>query len=246
MVTKTSTTATDTRSVAELEQAVLAGDDTITAEMLNAARVKEQHAALRHEARLRQEYAAAAALRDGEIEKLRVDVLALADEADETVQAGVAAVAALEKVLSGAKARGRRLDELAARARALGITSMGLDDGLRDASHIGWRKDYSMVGAARLRIGDVLLGAAEPTKLVSRVVRDALVAAGERPDGFTLAHAGPSLEEQASAQVRTITPPKLRRLRVAKRWGQHQVGDLVEVDGETAKWALQREFATPA
>jgi hypothetical protein len=245
MVTKTSTTATDTRSVAELEAAVLAGDATVSAEMLNAARVKEHHAALLHEARLRQEHAAAAAVRDGEIEKLRADMLALADETDATVQAGVAAVAAVEKVLSGAKNRGRRLDELAARARALGITSMGLDDGLRDASQIGWRKDYSTVGAARIRIGDVLLGAAEPRKLVSRVVRDALVAAGERPEGFSLANPGLSLEEQASAQVRTITPPKLRRLRVAKRWGQHQVGDVVEVDGETAKWALQREFGEP-
>jgi hypothetical protein len=246
MVTKTSTTATDTRSVAELEAAVLAGDDYITAEMLNAARVKEQHAALLHEARLQQEHAAAAALRDGEIEKLRGEYRRVADEKDEITEAGVAAVAAVERVLVLAQNCGRRLDELAGRARSLGITEMGLDDVVRDVSGLGWRKSVHMAGPAHLRVDDKLLAAPSPVKLVARVVHDAFVRVGQRIDNFSLKNAGASIEEQASAQVRTITPPKLRRLRVAKRWGQHQVGDVVEVDGETAKWALQREFAEPA
>jgi hypothetical protein len=245
MVTKTSTT-TDTRSVAELEQAVVAGDLSITAEQLAAARDAEHHAALQREAQVRREHAAAAAARDGEIEKLRGEYRRVADEKDEITEAGVAAVAAVERVFMLAQNRGRRLDELAARARSLGIVEMGLDDVVRDVSGLGWRKSVHMAGPAHLRVDDKLLAAPSPVKLVARTVHDAFVRVGQRIDNFSLKNSGASIEELAAAQVREITPPKLRRLRVAKRWGQNQVGDIVEVDGETAKWALQREFATPA
>jgi hypothetical protein len=154
-------------------------------------------------------------------------------------------VAALEKVFTLARDRGRRLDELAARARALGVLEMDLGDGLRDESGLGWRKDHQTIGPARIRVGEVLLSAAQPAKLVARVVLDTFVRVGQRPDGFSLAHVGATLEEQAAAQVREITPPPLRRLRVLKRWGPRQVGDVVEVPGEDARWALDRGFAAP-
>lgn len=59
MATKT----TDQRTVAELEAAILDGDASITAEMLNAARLRDQHTALLTEARIRREQAEARAAR---------------------------------------------------------------------------------------------------------------------------------------------------------------------------------------
>ena len=90
-------------------------------------------------------------------------------------------MAALEKVFTLARDRGRRLDELAARARALGVLEMDLGDGLRDESGLGWRKDHQTIGPARIRVGEVLLSAAQPAKLVARVVLDTFVRVGQRP-----------------------------------------------------------------
>ena len=73
MATKT----TDQRTVAELEAAILDGDASITAEMLNAARLRDQHTALLTEARIRREQAEARAARGNEVERLRGGYLGL-------------------------------------------------------------------------------------------------------------------------------------------------------------------------
>jgi hypothetical protein len=241
----TKTTA-DTRTVTELEQAVLDGDNTITAEQLGAARLRQQHQALQREAQLRLQQAEARAARDRDLQRLRDDILGRADGGDEMRQAGAAAVAALERLYSLGQDRERQLDELASRAGALGVVPMGLDDTVRDESGLGWRKEHQTVGPARIRVDDVLLSAASPTKLVARAVFEAFTHLGQRVDGFTLANPGPCIDEQIAAQVREIVPQPTRRVRVTKRWGPRQPGDIVEVPITDARWALDKGFAVPA
>jgi hypothetical protein len=243
--TRNAATADDQRTAVELEAAILDGDLSISSELLHAARLRDQHQALLHEAWIRQQQADACAVRDRDVENLRRDILALTDDGEELRRAGEAAVAALETVYTLARDRGVQLDQLAARARSLGITEMGLDDAVRDESGLGWRRDHTTIGPARIRVGDVLLSAASPAKLIARVVRDAFANLGQRVDGFSLSNVGPELAEQVAAQTREITPEPTRRVRVVKRWGPRQPGDVVEVPITDARWAMDKGFGVP-
>jgi hypothetical protein len=237
-------TASDPRTAAELEQAVLDGDNTITAEQLGAARLHEQHQALQREAQLRVQQADAKAARDHDIRHLRDDILALADHGDELRRLAVAADAALEALYTAAARRGPALDELAGRARSLGIQTMQIDDQVRDDSGLGWRRDTAMTHA-HVRVDDTLLSAITPRKLMQRVVFDVLARLGVRVDGFSLKNPGPTVDDQINSQVREIVPEPTRRLRCAKRWGQHDVDAVVEVDSATARWGLDRGYFVP-
>jgi hypothetical protein len=245
MPSKTEMTS-DSRTVAELEAAVVAGDETVTAEQLEAARARERHAQLLSEGAAHRAFRAAEAARQAEIEKLRADMSGLADDREHLLTLVRKATDALAEMFVAARARGAQLDDLAGRARVLGITAMSLDDQIRDASDIGWRRDHQQVGPARLRIGDVALGAVDPVRLTARIVQDVFDRAGQRTDRFSLANAGAPVVEQISATVRTVSPPEVVKMRVLKRWGAHQPGTVVEVDPEAAHWARQRGYAQPA
>jgi hypothetical protein len=80
-------------------------------------------------------------------------------------------------------------------------------------------------------------------RLTSRVVRDVFDRAGQRTDGFSLAHAGPSVADQVARMVSEVRRPQQVVVRAAKRWGPHQPGSLVATDLEMARWALGRGYA---
>jgi hypothetical protein len=241
MATKTMTT--DTRTRAELEEAVRAGDTTITAEQLAAAADRERHAELLAEAEQLRTRAAAEAARHRDVEALRSALEALDDGREDMRRLAVTAAGALQELFAVAKARGDALDGLARRARELGIEPMQIDDEIRDASGVGWRKDWTTVGPARIRLDDTMLTAVAPTKLLARVVVDALVKVGARPDALPVANPGPPVEMQINDQVRVVAPERKIRVRVTRRWGRHQAGAVIDVDATNAGWAISKGYA---
>jgi hypothetical protein len=242
----TKATAGDQRSVEELEQAVFAGDPGVTAEQLALARAAADHRRLVAEGEAHRAHQAAEAARAAEIDRLKGDVAALADDRAKLLCLAHEATDTLLALITAVRSRGEQLDQLAARARSLGVVPMSLDDVPRDPSGLGWRHNVAMVGPAKLRLGDTALTSVEPRRLVARIVRDVLDRTGQRSENFSLSNVGAPVEEQINATVREVTPPKLRKLKVVKRWGPRQPGDVVEVPGEDAKWALDRGFAEPA
>jgi hypothetical protein len=241
----TSKAASDPRSVEELEKAVFAGDPGVTAEQLVLARAEADRRRIVAEGEAHRAHLAAEAARAAEIDRLKDDAEALVYDRAKLLALASEATDALLALCTAAKNRGEQLDRLAGRARQLGVAPMSLDDVPRDPSGLGWRRDLHMAGPAKLRLGDTALTAVEPRRLIARIVRDALDRAGQRSENFTLSNVGPPVEEQISATVREVTPPKLRKLKVLKRWGPRQPGDIVEVPTEDAKWALDRDFAEP-
>ena len=128
VTTKTSVATTvDTRTVAELEAAVIAGDAS-TAEQLAAARARQDHTPLpastpEHRAQL-----AAEAARQGQIGKLRDDIESLANDRERLLTLAQQASDALRALFVAARARDDQLDALAGRAKALGISAMSPDN----------------------------------------------------------------------------------------------------------------------
>ena len=175
-------TTVDTRTVAELGAAVIAGDSSITAEQLAAARARQDHTRWpagtpEHGAQL-----AAEAARQGQIGKLRDHIESLADDRERLLTLAQQASDALRALLTAARAREDQLDALAGRAKALGINPMSLDDQVRDPSGIGWRREHAMAGPARIRLGDTALSAADPRRLVAWIVKDTFDRTGQRTD----------------------------------------------------------------
>ena len=246
MTTSTSVATTvDTRTVAELEAAVIAGDASITAEQLATARARQDHTPLpartpEHRAQL-----AAEAARQGQIGKLRDDIESLADDRERLLTLAQQASDALRALFTAARAREDQLDALAGRAKALGINAMSHDDQVRDPSGIGWRREHAMAGPARIRLGDTAHRAADPRRLVARIVKDTFDRTGQRTDAFSLSNAGPPVAEQIDATVREVTAPRLYRMHVVRRLGQHQPGTIVELVHETARWARDKGYAIP-
>jgi hypothetical protein len=244
-ITMPSKSTVDQRTVAELEAAILDGDLSITAEALAAARSREDHARLLADAAVHRVQLEAQQRQEAELEQLRHDIAALVDDRDDVLALAAEATQALAALFAAARGRGATLDALAGRARALDVTQMGFEDEVRDPSGIGWRRDHTTVGPARIRLADVALGAVDPVKLTARIVRDVFDRAGQRSDGFTLGNAGPPVAEQVAATVREVIPPELVRVRTTRRWGAHPVGAVVEVDHEIALWARSKGYAVP-
>jgi hypothetical protein len=158
VTTKTSVATTvDTRTDAELEAAVIAGEASITAE----------------------------AGRQGQIQKLRDDIESLANDRERLLTLAQQASDALRALFIAARAREDQLDALAGRAKALGINAMSLDDQVRDPSGIGWRREHAMAGPVRIRLGDTELSAADPRRFVARIVKDTFDRTGRRTDAFS-------------------------------------------------------------
>src|SRR5687768_7167800 len=124
----TNKTRTDPRSVAELEAAVVAGDATVTPEMLAVARARADHERLRAEGDAYRRQLEAEAARQVQVEQLRERIIGLHDDRDQLRALAVQAREALGALFSATAARGVQLDELAGRARDLGIVPMALDD----------------------------------------------------------------------------------------------------------------------
>jgi hypothetical protein len=180
VTTKTSVATTvDTRTVAELEAAVIAGDASITAEQLATARARQDHTPLPASTSERRAQLTAEAARQGQIGKLRDDIESLADDRERLLTLAQQASDALRALFTAARAREDQLDALAGRAKALGINAMSHDDQVRDPSGIGWRREHAMAGPARIRLGDTALSAADPRRLVAWIVKDT------RPDRST-------------------------------------------------------------
>lgn len=238
-------TETPPSTVAELEAALLAGDSSVTAQALALAQAEQDRQQLLAEAHRRQEATSAEAARQAKVAELRRRVEGLVDDRPQLHDRAVEAVEALTALWEAARRRGELLDRLALEARGLGIASMPIDDTITDPSGVGWRRDAAAIhaGPARLRVGDTLIGAVAPERIVARVVVDALARIGKPASALNLANAGPPLVEQIDSQVRVIEAPATARVRVLKRWGAHQPGALVAVDTESAKWAVQRHFA---
>jgi hypothetical protein len=62
-----------------------------------------------------------------------------------------------------------------------------------------------MAGPARIRLGDTALSAADPHRLVARIVKDTFDRTGQRTDPFSLSNAGPPVAAQLDATVREVT-----------------------------------------
>jgi hypothetical protein len=183
VTTKTSVATTvDTRTVAELEAAVIAGDASITAEQLAAARARQDHTPLPASASEHRAQLTAEAARQGQIGKLRDDIESLANDRERLLTLAQQASDALRALSTAARAHEDQLDALAGRAKALGINAMSLDDQVRDPSGIGWRREHAMAGPARIRLGDTALSAADPHRLVAWILTDTFDRTGQRTD----------------------------------------------------------------
>jgi hypothetical protein len=112
------TTTVDTRTVAELGAAVIAGDASITAEQLAAARARQDHTRLPASAAEHGAQLAAEAARQGQIGKLRDDIESLADDHERLLILAQQASDALRALFTAARAREDQLDALAGRAKS--------------------------------------------------------------------------------------------------------------------------------
>ena len=185
VTTKTSVATTvDTRTVAELEAAVIAGDASIAGEQLATARARQDHTPLPASAAEHRAQLAAEAARQGQIGRLRDDIESLANDRERLLTLAQQASDALRALFTAARAREDQLDALAGRAKALGINAMSLDDQVRDPSGIGWRREHALAGPARIRLGDTALSAADPHRLVAWIVKDTFDRTGQRTDPF--------------------------------------------------------------
>jgi hypothetical protein len=235
----------DTRTASELEQAVLRGDADITPTMLAEARARDDLAQLQAQAEVRRAEAEAEAARQQGIAQLAADIDALADDREHLAGLARQATELLVRVYRAANDRGLALDVFARRARDLGIAEMTVADELQDPNGIGWRAGAQLAGPARIRHNDLALTAADPLRMVTRVLRDALDQVGRRTDNVTLQATSHSVETQIDATVRTVTAPVLRKVRTIQRWGPHQPGTVVEVEEDSARWAVAKRYAVP-
>lgn len=148
----TTTEHPDTRTAAELENAIVDGDLAITADQLRAARDRELVAGLHQSAAERQAAADDAARRAAEIEQLHTDTAALAGrDVDGPLRAMEDQLRALGVEYADAVAEhNREVAALGARARALGLTELMFTTGNTPVAY-GW---HAMGGDVMFRSSD--------------------------------------------------------------------------------------------
>jgi hypothetical protein len=230
-------------TVAELEAQILAGDLTVTAEQLEQARIHERHAELVAQACSRAEIEAIEAQRQEEIEQLRADIAGVKDEAPQLQELADTAARVLDSLVTALADRNHVVADLARRARALGIAQTNSSHTVTDPSGIGWAAGHGRNSTVILD-GRVITGR-HPLDVLDKIFRT-IVAARKLHERTWRAESTPAVREQLAMMDHEITAPTTVALRVHKRWGQYQPGQLVQVDPATAKWAAERGIGAAA
>lgn len=230
------------RTVTELEEAIRAGDTSITADDLTAAAAQERHEQLLTEARSRAEIAAAEQARDAAIQQLRADIADVDNDTEQQLVYATAATAALHDLVTAIEAHAAALYELGTRARNLGIREV--DGQLNtDDTGIGWKTDATTRRIGRLRVDDRMLGSVDPRHVLNRLMAE-FINNHRLRDTDHVPHR--PLAELIADQDTTVTPPPTVQVRLLKRHGHRQPGTLAEYDQPTAQWLVAKGMATAA
>jgi hypothetical protein len=235
------TTTPDTRTHAELREAVLAGE-AITPQQLSDARERDDLAELQRQANELAVERDAEAERDRQLAELRADIEALPAGREKLADLAERAHDALVAIAHEVAQRDSALRELARRAEALGIVELQPGRSHRDPSGIGWRR--SQTGdAPSLRLDDRSIGAADPHSLLARIALDARRSAGlrETKPGVVNPTSPASLVDQIA---RIDTTPRQPEPLVPIRWiaGMH-TGQVEWVSPSHARHWVERRQA---
>lgn len=203
----TETKTEDTRTHAELEEAVREGDTAITAEQLAVARERDRLAELEAEAAVRAEQQAEATAHQTAVDRLRADIDGMPGNASQLQELADKATEALSALIAALQERELAVRALAMRAAQLGITEMRYDGQVRSSSGLGWRRS----GGSTILIKDGRrLTVQTPHRLLTRVVHDARTARGlsEREPGAVSNFMPPPVSELIDALDQAPVPPE--------------------------------------
>lgn len=233
-------TKTDTRTAAELVEAVRAGDTTVGPDDITAARAREEYENLQAEAASRAELAAIQAQHQQKLAELRDDVAAVADPAA-IVDATHKAAEALDALATAIVERNNTIDALVRRARTLNVPEASGEGVARHPSGLGWR-----AGAGRDSVlidGDRAIHTKTVLDLFDRLVGD--VATRHRLHQRTARKGlAPAVAEQLAGLDHVRTAPAQVEVSLLRRWGKSQPGTTVTTDVDTAAWLRRTGVAT--
>lgn len=225
------------RTVAELEQAIMAGD-TVTPTELGNARDRERIRELQAIVSQRNADQEATDAHRAEVESLRAEAEKLDVENPELIRLAEAATSALAAFGIGLNNRNTTVRSLALRARALGLTSIPTEGRIPDGEALGWELD-AVHSVANLLLpgddGDRLIRASHTDSLLDRVVNAAKAQVkGHKPSDISAA-------DVISNFNRTVNRPTEQ---LTIRWLKGQRAGHTEVVSEsTATWAVNRDRA---
>lgn len=222
-------TKTDDRSYEDLEQAVIAGDSSITAEQLSTARERDRLVVLQRQAEERARREREAAEREAELAELTRDMEALPDNTGELRQLAAAATEALAAVFAAMGERDRRCRELASRAKRLGVPEVLDGEGARHSDGIGWSRVWSSRGVSQspgcVHLGGRQLAGGDPWRFSERIIADAREQAGLSPfaPGVTQGDRYPEIDEQLKLMDRVLHADATVAIRLTRSGRVQQV-----------------------